>query len=199
MIFLTIILGVLFAEIAGYWIHVLLHSQKIEFLSRSHMIHHLKAYGPQMPQRPGGSYIGSTDGRAEVLGFGMEWILPIVCILAITWALGWALGFPVATIGAFSGAALFWGYFLFGYMHTSMHLKGFWMEKVPGIRRWYLNIRRLHDIHHLHVSDAGKMDVNYGICFFGFDRVFGSFQPRFQAFNKRGLVLALEKYRFIND
>lgn len=199
MIFLTIILGVLFAEVAGYWIHVLLHSQKIEFLSRSHMIHHLKAYGPQMPQRPGGSYIGSTDGRAEVLGFGMEWILPIVCILAITWALGWALGFPVATIGAFSGAALFWGYFLFGYMHTSMHLKGFWMERAPVIRHWYLQIRKLHDIHHLHVSDGGKMDVNYGICFFGFDRIFGSFQSRFQAFNKRGLVLALEKYRFIND
>jgi hypothetical protein len=41
------------AEFLGYWLHRLLHSDKIPALSRSHMIHHLRYYGPKHRMRQG--------------------------------------------------------------------------------------------------------------------------------------------------
>ena len=46
-ILLTIAGACLFTEIAGYFIHILLHSNKIQFLSKNHMVHHLKVYQPK--------------------------------------------------------------------------------------------------------------------------------------------------------
>lgn len=40
--FLALIAGWLYAEICGYFLHILLHSEKIPFLSHSHVIHHLR-------------------------------------------------------------------------------------------------------------------------------------------------------------
>ncbi|MDE1975878.1 MAG: hypothetical protein KGI84_01305, partial [Elusimicrobia bacterium] len=56
------------AEFVGYWLHILLHSDKIKFLSRSHMIHHLISYPPDTPMRPSEEYMLSTQGRASLLG-----------------------------------------------------------------------------------------------------------------------------------
>jgi hypothetical protein len=40
----------LVAELAGYWLlRRLLHSDKLPFLSRNHMVHHLLLYGPLPP------------------------------------------------------------------------------------------------------------------------------------------------------
>lgn len=72
------------------------------------------------------------------------------------------------------------------------------MEKSFVFRNWFLRIRKLHDIHHLHVSDDGKMNVNYGICFFIFDRIIGSYRKTFSNFNKAGYEVAKQKYQFIN-
>ena len=41
--------GVIFAEFFGYWLHILLHNDKIKWLSRSHMQHHLREYHPSKP------------------------------------------------------------------------------------------------------------------------------------------------------
>jgi sterol desaturase/sphingolipid hydroxylase (fatty acid hydroxylase superfamily) len=46
-IIVTILAAALIAELTGYLMHILLHSNKIAFLSKSHMIHHLVLYGPK--------------------------------------------------------------------------------------------------------------------------------------------------------
>src|SRR5262249_23185344 len=90
-----------------------------------------------------------------------------------------------------------WGYFLFGYMHKSMHLERFWMERVPVLRGWYRGIRRLHDIHHLDISNDGRMMKNFGICSFVMDRIFRSYCPKLAGFNQAGFQAANRRYAFV--
>ena len=47
----SVICSCLVAELAGYWLHRLLHGDKPPFLGRSHMVHHLLPYGPMQPMR----------------------------------------------------------------------------------------------------------------------------------------------------
>jgi sterol desaturase/sphingolipid hydroxylase (fatty acid hydroxylase superfamily) len=196
-ILLTIFLAVLFAEVVGYFLHILLHSNKVEFLSRNHMMHHLREYGPQNGLRPSDTYKKSISGRASVVGVGMEWMGPIFILMAVMFSLFYAWGIPLLYQIVFTLSALSWGYFLFGYMHDSMHIKNFWMERAPILGRWYKEIRRLHDIHHLNIADDGRMPTNFGICFFGFDRLFGTRLPTHVKFNHKGYEQALKRYAYI--
>lgn len=187
----------LFTEFAGYWLHVLLHSHKIRFLSRNHMIHHLSVYAPNKPQRPSHEYLISTYGRAAVLGIGLEWLLPAAVLLAAEIGGLRALGVGPAAGTAFVAASLAWGWLMFGYMHDAMHLKGFWMERAPeSLRAWFLRARLRHDIHHMDLDDAGFMPYNFGICFFAFDALFGTLKPGHDRFNPRGLEAAMSRYAF---
>ena len=186
--------GWIFSEFCGYFLHILLHSEKVPYLSRSHMIHHLRVYSPKRSLRSGDTYLGSTEGRASLLGVGMEWVAPIGLIVVATYTVFELFGFSRICFGLFTGSALTWGYFLFAYMHDAMHLKTFWMEKVPGLSSWFRSIRRLHDIHHVQISDDGRMLTNYGICFFFMDRIFGSLSPKHKPFNESGYEAAERRY-----
>jgi sterol desaturase/sphingolipid hydroxylase (fatty acid hydroxylase superfamily) len=188
--------GAFVSEFFGYWLHILLHSNKIEFLSRNHMIHHLLLYGPEKPLRTD-HYVDSVASRTSVLGIGLEWIIPLGVLIAVL-----AAAFYLAGVGAgyqlvFFAAAIAWGFFMFSYIHDAMHVRDFWMERNPLFKNWYLNARKRHDVHHLTLSDDGKMVVNFGICFFLFDRLFGSYQPRQFQFNRKGLDAAMSRYAFI--
>jgi len=186
----------LYTEFAGYWLHMLLHSEKIEFLSRNHMIHHLEVYPPDKPMRPEGAYKGSTYGRAAVLGIGMEWTLPVLLILgAALAALAWAGATPFY-LGVFAAASMAWGWVMFAYVHDGMHVKGFGLASLPLLQDWFLNARRLHDIHHMDLVDDGRETVNFGICFFFFDRLFGTYKNRFDRFNRAGFDAALRRYAY---
>lgn len=186
--------GWFFCEFVGYFLHILLHSERIPYLSRSHMIHHLKVYNPKQGLRQGGSYKGSAQDRTSVLGFGLEWVAPIAFIMIVT-ALGfWLLQIAIVYYFIFTLSAILWGYFLFGYMHDAMHLKEFWMERVPFLRDWFYSIRKLHDIHHLEFSNDGRMLKNYGICFFFFDRLFVSLSPKHKLFNQDGFTASMKRY-----
>jgi sterol desaturase/sphingolipid hydroxylase (fatty acid hydroxylase superfamily) len=55
-----------------------------------------------------------------------------------------------------------------------MHLEKFWMARVPLLKIWFRKARRLHDIHHPSLNDKGRMNRNYGVGFFFFDRLFGT-------------------------
>ncbi len=186
--------GCFYAEFVGYWLHVLLHSEKVPFLSRNHMLHHLVAYAPDKPQRPSREYLETTSDRASILGIGMEWIGPVVLILGVSVGALTALGVGAAEQAVFSAVALGWGALMFWYMHDAMHLRDFWMEGRSFWKAWFLDARRRHDVHHMDLSDAGRMNKNYGICFFGFDRLFGSFQDQHKRFNRAGLEAAERRY-----
>lgn len=194
---LTLASAWLYTEFAGYWLHKLLHSEKIEFLSRNHMLHHLVVYPPDKPQRPDEAYRSSTYGRAALLGIGMEWIGPILLILGTALAIMTWAGAAVSYLLLFAAASSLWGWVMFAYVHDGMHSKGFWLGKVPAIKGWFLGARRLHDIHHMDLVDDGRETLNFGICFFFFDRLFGTYRNEFARFNRKGYEAALRRYSYI--
>jgi sterol desaturase/sphingolipid hydroxylase (fatty acid hydroxylase superfamily) len=61
---------------------------------------------------------------------------------------------------------------MFSYLHDRVHLRNFWMTRVPLLKAWFVQARRLHDIHHRSLNDHGRMDRNFGIGLFLFDRLF---------------------------
>lgn len=184
----------LFTEVTGYCLHILLHSERISWLSRDHMIHHLKVYGPRRSLRQPGPYKDSTAGRTALAGVGLEWILPIGLILLGALAAFRALHVPALHQAVFSVTALAWGKFMFGTMHDSMHVEGWWMAEAPVIGGWYRKIRRLHDIHHLEFSDDGKLNYNFGICVYLLDRLLGSHADKAHPFSEQGYQAALRRY-----
>ena len=86
---------------------------------------------------------------------------------------------------------------MFSYLHDRMHVKNFWMERAPLVRRWFLRARRLHDIHHHALNDNGLMDRNFGIGFFVFDKLFGTLAFASFGFNQRGYAAARERFRSV--
>lgn len=191
---ILILSGIIFAEFVGYWLHILLHSEKVPALSRAHMLHHLRDYSPGKTLHRD-EYLSSTDDRAHFLGIGFEWILPILTIVILSTAIMNLLGMSWNSQIIFTVSALAWGYFMFGYIHSSMHLKNFWMHKIPGLSSWHKNIRKLHDYHHLQISPDGRMQKNYGICFYWFDRLFRTYSPSTKPFDRAGHTAALERYK----
>lgn len=192
---LAAVAGCAFTETVGYFLHILLHSEKIAWLSRGHMIHHLTIYGPRRSLRQPGPYKDSVDGRYGFLGIGLEWLAPILGILIGAVALAsFVFRVPAALQAAFMGAALLWGKLMFGDLHDSMHVEGHWLAASRLTSVWFRRVRRLHDIHHLNFSDEGRMPTNFGISFFGFDRLFGTFESAAGPFNEAGYQAALRRY-----
>lgn len=196
-IILTVVAACFVAEFSAYFIHMLLHSHKIEFLSRTHMIHHLHIYGPKMQQRPSEKYLNSTKGRASLGQIGFEWIAPIGVLTGLIVLISWALRVPLLYEFVFIFVSLGWGYFMFSYLHDTLHMKGVWLERIPFIKNRFNKARKLHDIHHMELDDQGFMTKNYGICFFVFDRLFGSLGLSARPFNKKGFEAAERLYSFI--
>jgi sterol desaturase/sphingolipid hydroxylase (fatty acid hydroxylase superfamily) len=193
-LFITIVTSVLLAELAGYGLHRLMHSNRIPALSRAHLIHHLLLYGPHQAMRTP-EYKDATRGRASIGNVGMEWIFPSALILAISWTAMWILGVPIVYRGLSFLTLVGWSIFMFSYLHDRMHLQGFWMERAPVLGVWFRNARRLHDIHHHAINASGRMDKNFGIGFYFYDRLFRTFARRHCPLNFRGYQEALRKAR----
>jgi len=193
---MTLGLSCLLAEFFGYWLHRLLHSDKICFLSRGHLIHHFLIYGPGQPMRHR-HYHDATSNRFSVGNVGLEWLAPSALILAILWAAMHLLHLPAfyQTLALLTLVA--WPAFMFSYLHDRMHLTDFWMARHPLFRPWFLHARRFHDIHHHSVNDYGRMDANFGIGFFLFDRLFRTILRRHRAFNRAGFEAARRRYGLI--
>ena len=84
---LTFMSACLLAEFFGYWLHRLLHSDRIPLLSRGHLIHHFLIYGPGQPMRLE-KYHDATEHRFSVGNIGLEWLVPSAMILAVAFSLG---------------------------------------------------------------------------------------------------------------
>lgn len=193
---ITLAASCLVAEFAGYWLHRLLHSDKFPALSQGHLIHHFLVYGPDQAMRHD-EYHDATQGRFSVGNIGLEWIAPSAVILFVCWAIEFAFRVPpiYLALSLFTLAA--WPILMFSYLHDRMHLKDFWMARTPVLRNWFCNARRLHDIHHRALNDDGRMDSNFGIGFFWFDRLFGTIGRRHRPFNRNGLQAAMSRYGLI--
>lgn len=185
--------SVVVAELAGYWLHRLLHSDKFPALSRGHLIHHFLIYGPRQPMRAG-EYHDATDNRFSVGNIGLEWLAPSAIILLSCWGMMLLLGVSRAHQVLALCTLLAWPLLMFSYLHDRMHLENFWMTRVPLLKSWFLNARRLHDIHHRSVNSDGYMDTNFGIGFYFFDRFFRTLSRRHRPFNWNGYRAAIERY-----
>lgn len=182
------------AELIGYFLHRLLHSGKVRILSRSHMMHHLEFYGPLDAMRPGTKFLDATTDRVALGNIGLEWLVPSGLILAAFLIAFRLLRVPWLYQTTFVIVALSWSFLMFSYLHDSMHVQQFWMEKAGLLRRWFVQARRLHDIHHRALDDRGKMDKNFGIGLFVFDRLFGTLQAEERIFNWTGYEAAKRRY-----
>jgi sterol desaturase/sphingolipid hydroxylase (fatty acid hydroxylase superfamily) len=190
----SVICSCLVAELAGYWLHRLLHSDRLPFLSRGHMVHHLLLYGPMQPMRAE-HYRDATRGRFALGNVGLEWLAPSAAVLAFCWGVMFLLRVPAVYQAIVLFNLVIWPFFTFSFLHDAMHLHDFWMARIPLINRWFRRARRLHDIHHHSVDAAGHMDTNFGIGFFLFDRIFRTLATRHRPLNRKGLAIALQRYK----
>jgi len=189
---LTVVASVLVAELAGYGLHRVMHSGRIPALSRAHLIHHLLLYGPRQPMRTA-EYRDATAGRAAIGNVGMEWLVPSALILGFCWCAMWILGVAIPFRCLAFLTLVAWPAFMFSYLHDRMHIQGFWMERTPLLGSWFRNARRLHDIHHHSIDQSGRMDKNYGIGFYFFDRLFRTFTKRHCPFNWHSYRAAIKR------
>jgi len=193
-ILLTIGISIGIAELVGYFLHRIMHSEQFPSLSKAHMIHHIELYGPTQAMRTE-KYDDATHGRAALGNIGMEWVIPSGAILSMSLLtmlavhVGWK--YEATVVGTLLG----WPIFMFSYLHDRMHLHNFWMEKAPLLNIWFKNARRLHDIHHHSLNDGGRMDSNYGIGFFFFDRLFGTLEKRHCPLNWNGYNEAVRRHK----
>lgn len=195
----AIVVGLmLYAEFVGYFLHKLLHSENIAWLSKSHMTHHLKDYGPKSKMRTK-EYVSGTAKRFNILGIGMEYLLPSALILIVLVGALTLLGMPWGYQALSVAGIIVWSGTMFGYMHSRFHEKDFWMANVPLLGTWYRKVRRLHDIHHVYLTEDGLMGSNYGICFFWMDRLFGTFRNKVSKLSPKGYGAAQERYKDILD
>lgn len=195
---LTMLAAVLLAELFGYALHRLMHSGRIPAISRAHLIHHLLLYGPRQPMRTS-EYKDATCGRASIGNVGLEWLIPAPVILAASWSAMWLLGVPLGYRCLAFVTLVAWPTFMFSYLHDRMHIQGFWMERAPLLNSWFRGARRLHDIHHRSINESGRMDKNFGIGFYFFDRLFQTFAKRHCPFNWHGYRKAVERSRIEDD
>ena len=189
----TLVDSVVVAEFAGYWLHRLLYSDKFPALSRGHLIHHFLIYGPRQSMRAG-EYLDATDNRTSVGNVGVEWLAPSANILLFCGGAMALLGVPPVYQVLALSTLLGWPILMFSYLHDRMHLGNFWMARIPFLRAWFLNARRLHDIHHRSVNSAGLMDTNFGIGLYFFDRFFRTMAKRHYPFKWQGYYTAIGRY-----
>jgi len=139
-----------------------------------------------------------TRIQASGVSLSLVWAQNGLCLLypvTIAWVV--LLHFLEVTLflNLMSAATgLLWGYLMFSLVHRNFHIEGTWFLKTAFTRKWFRHVRRLHDIHHHKLTNEGRMPYNMGICFYWFDRLFGTYRPALGRFNSRGLEKSRELY-----
>jgi sterol desaturase/sphingolipid hydroxylase (fatty acid hydroxylase superfamily) len=184
------------AEFYGYWLHVMLHSDKWRWFSKRHMDHHLKCYIPVNGKKlRTEEYIQEKGDHFYIAGLGLEWFFPAIFLIAFTAGFEWLLVLTLFEIIISESILILYSIFLFWYLHDRMHVKNVWILKVPFLKDWFKIMRRKHDIHHCHITDDGLMNSNFGIAFSIFDHVFGTHKSKLSRLNRRGIEAAYDRYK----
>lgn len=184
------------AELLGYWLHRLMHSGVIGFLSRNHMKHHLALYGPLQEQRSK-EYHDATVESFSLGNIGMEWLAPATLFIAALLLVFHAAQVHLLYQLIYFASTLAWSFITFSYLHDAMHIDGVWLEKIPWVRDWFASARRRHETHHILINDRGLMHTNFGIGFFLFDRLFGTLSEGGKPFNVQGYRAAQERFKSV--
>lgn len=149
----VILSGLVFGEIVGYLIHRLIHWERMGFLFRRHMVHHLKLY-------PTTDFLSDqyrSPGKDNTM-YVFTAFIAVACILMFIFA-------PVWIAAIYSVEFIILG-LLNDYFHDAFHIRFHKLTKYE----WFLNLRRLHFHHH---EDMGK---NFGIFSWLGDYIFRTFK-----------------------
>jgi len=202
----AIVLGTLLVtEFYGYWLHYFLHSDKIRWLSSNHMWHHLHNYAPSKNQRPHKYYLSpGLNVRASLFGIGTEWLIPALLLIGFTVTIEYyVIGLTGLQTTISVSMMVLYSYFMFGWLHDTMHIKDHWLAKSRFTKRYFMYVRRLHDIHHHNIIDegpnSGLLPYNLGISTPMFDKVFGTYLSHMRGKSRKqiltGYKAGLQRYK----
>lgn len=156
LLLLTIVMSFIVSSLFGYTVHWILHRPWSKALYRMHLRHHTLYTAEDYL-----SDIYRSAGRDNTFFIFAAAAIPLVMLPIVLW---WLNIMPLALMLVAVGEMLLLG-FLHEYIHTAFHIRWHWMNRLAAFRRW----NKLHFLHH---QDIG---TNYGIFWFGLDRLFGTF------------------------
>jgi sterol desaturase/sphingolipid hydroxylase (fatty acid hydroxylase superfamily) len=145
----------------GHIVHWSLHQTWTGKVHDAHMTHHIKLYPPS-------DYLSKVyrqAGNDSTPKFFAMAGAPLVLIPIVLFYFG-LMTLPVMIIILFVEGLVG---FLHNYLHDAFHIEGHWLYRVYGIRSLFAHWTAVHYLHHV---DMGK---NYGIFFFFYDRLFGTY------------------------
>lgn len=171
MWFLVILFSFIYTEFVGYITHRFLHSGKAGWLGDLHAEHH-ELY-PVGAAQVDDEY-RFTDRSNWIEKVGLEWIIPIAVVTFPVSLLLLLLGMSWQYLLAGVMISLAWAWIGFTYMHTAFHLKKFWMVENYIFGGWFKETRKIHFVHH------NDQQVNFGIVFYWFDKLYETFQRRYK-------------------
>lgn len=158
---LALIIPITFITVTllGWITHKTFHQSWCAWFYQTHLNHHMVQY-------PATDFFSDTyrsGGRDSSVWLFIIAFSPILIGLGLLTVFG-ILSLTTG-IASLLGLGL-WGY-LHDYIHDQFHLRDTWMLKLPTslFRSW----RKWHYIHHL------DMSKNYGIIWFGWDKLFNTF------------------------
>jgi sterol desaturase/sphingolipid hydroxylase (fatty acid hydroxylase superfamily) len=158
-IVLTCLITLVVSSFFGHWVHWSLHQHWTRKLNQKHMTHHEKLY-------PANDYLSLTyrdSGKDNTVFIFFVLSLPVILTPIVLGILG-IISLPIV-ITAFLTMAAF--SFASNYFHDAFHIRNHWINNFSMFRSW----NTLHYEHHI---DQNK---NFGIVFFGWDRLFGVYKP----------------------
>lgn len=162
MLFLIILaISLVVATFFGHWIHWAIHQRWAGPAYKGHREHHLELYPPS--DLVSEKYRASKWYHSGIFLFTPGFILLLVVFAAPMWL----LGLPLWTLGVFGGTLLGFG-LLNDYVHDNMHVRDHWLNRFG----WFRDAKVVHFLHHR------DMKRNFGIFFFAWDRVFGTYRER---------------------
>ena len=158
-LFLFGIVAVALVEAVGYlWHRFAEHLGWLgDTIRYRHWVHHELDY-PIEHLRP------EDRARYRDAGSWTWFVLGAACLALIVAIAPPSVALPLAA------GVVFYSWAVIAYLHGRFHVAGHWLQRFG----WFRRVRRLHDIHHW-------QPCNYGILFFGMDRLFGTLREEFPA------------------
>lgn len=153
----ALILVFILVSFFGYVVHWLLHQSFMGRWNKAHMTHHEVLYPPC-------DYFSETYRHAGKDNTFIPFAIASLPLLGLPWVLlGFGvISFPLTIIIVLE--MLLIG-FLHDYLHETFHVPSHWLNRFKTVKKW----NKRHYQHHV------RMETNFGIFFFVWDRLFGTF------------------------